>query len=247
MFTRSLALGAVVCLPLALNAQAEGWGGYYIGLNAGQGSSETDTTRTIAPNTYFAGTSITALEAASKMSLEEDSIVGGAQIGVNWPLSKAFILGLEVDAEGFGNDVSESKTVTYPCCGPATFTTTNSLEQTWIATARLRVGLAFDWFMIYGTGGFAASDMKFTQTFADTFSPIATQTLENSDIRTGSSYGGGIELMMEGGMSLKVEYLRLDLGEIETSGPIANASTTSNGVAEVEDDLIRVGFNFRMD
>lgn len=249
MFRRSLALGAVALLSLGFSAaNAAGWGGYYIGLSAGEGSSETDTARTISNNTYFAASSITALESASAMALEEETFVGGAQIGVNWPMGAHFFAGVELDAAGFGNDTSGSATVIYPCCGPATFTTTNSLEQTWLGTARLRFGLTTDWAMIYATGGYAGAEMKFTQTFSDTFGlGIPLQTIENSEFRSGYSYGGGIEIMIESGASIRVEYLYLDLGEITAVGPIATGTTTSNGRAEVTDQLMRVGINFQMD
>ena len=132
-------------------------------------------------------------------------------------------------------------------CNPAsTFTVTNSLEQTWLATARLRLGVGNDWFLAYATGGYAGADMTFTQTFADTFTPILTQVVENSEFRSGYSVGAGIEVMIESGASIKVEYLYLDLGDIQTNGPIGNATTISNGTAEVTDQMVRVGFNFQM-
>lgn len=249
MFVRSLALGAVAVLPLAFGANAEGtgsWGGYYIGLHAGQGSADVDTDRTITNNTYFGGANLIAVEDESVMTLEEDTFAGGAQIGVNWPAG-AFVFGFEVDASGFGNDASGASTLAYPGNPASTFTVTNSLEQTWLATARLRLGVGNDWFLAYATGGFAGADMKFTQTFADTFTPTPTQVVENSEFRSGYSYGGGIEVMIESGASIKVEYLYLDLGDIQTNGPIGNATTTSNGTAEVTDQLIRIGINFQMD
>jgi outer membrane immunogenic protein len=252
MFVRTAALCAAASLSLIVGAQAAGWSGYYIGLNAGQGRAETDTERSITGNSYFAATNLTAVEDASMMTLDEDTFLGGAQIGVNWPLGESFVLGFEVDADGFGNDTSKAATVVYPLSGPSTFTVTNSLEQTWVATARLRLGVTTDWFMAFVTGGYAGSDMKFTQTFADTFTPFATQTIENAEFRSGFSYGGGFEVMIESGASIKVEYLYLDLGEITAVGPIADGgialgTTTSNGKAEVTDQLIRVGINFQMD
>ena len=67
--------------------------------------------------------------------LDEETFAGGGQIGVNWP-SGSFVFGFEVDASGFGNDTSALSTLTYPTNAPDTFTVTNSLEQTWLATAR---------------------------------------------------------------------------------------------------------------
>lgn len=247
MFVRSLALGAAVLLSLGIGgAAAHSWGGYYIGLNAGGGRSDVDTGRTITGTGYFAVTSVPAIESASTMVLDEQTFTGGAHIGVNWPIGEAFILGLELDAAGFGNDTSGTATVIYPCCGPSTFTTTNSLEQTWLATGRVRVGFASSWGMVYATGGYAGADMKFTQTFSDTFSPIPLETIENSEFRSGYSVGGGIELMIESGASLRVEYLYLDLGEITANGSIAVPTRTSDGRADVTDQLVRAGINFQM-
>ncbi len=157
------------------------------------------------------------------------------------------MFGFEVDASGFGNDTSSSSTLAYPGNPASTFTVTNSLEQTWLATARLRLGVGNEWFLAYATGGYAGGDMKFTQTFADTLTPTPMQVIENSEFRSGYSVGGGIELMIESGASIKVEYLYLDLGDIQANGPIASGTTTSNGTAEVTDQMIRIGTNFQMD
>jgi outer membrane immunogenic protein len=252
MFMRSLALGAIAVLPLALVANADGegsgtasWGGYYIGLHAGQGSADVDTDRVITNNSYFAAVNQTAVEDESAMSLDEDTFTGGAQIGMNWPAG-AFVFGFEVDASGYGNDTSGSSTLDYPGNPGTSFTVTNSLEQTWLATARLRLGVGNDWFLAYATGGYAGGDISFTQTFSDTSTPFPTQVVENSEFRSGYSVGGGIEVMIESGASIKVEYLYLDLGDIQANGPIASGTTTSNGTAEVTDQMIRLGINFQM-
>ena len=248
MFRTSLALGAAVLLVFGASAaNASGWGGYYIGLHAGQGEAESTTSRDIVGTDYFAASSITAIESASAMLLDEETFTGGAQVGVNWPMfGDHFFIGAEIDASGFGNDTSVTSTVTYPCCGPSTFTVTNSVEQTWFATARLRMGLTVDFGMLYATGGFAGSQIKFTQTFSDTYTPIPLQVIENDEFRSGYAVGGGIEIMIESGCSLRAEYLYLDLGDIENSGAIAVPTDTSNGRAEMTDVLLRAGINFQM-
>ena len=116
MFVRSLALGALASLSLAWGAQASSWDGYYIGVMGIYGAAETDTTRTITGTSYFADTSITAIQNASAMSLSEEAFGGGGQFGLNVPIGEKFILGFEVDAAGFGNEMSGSSTVAYPCC-----------------------------------------------------------------------------------------------------------------------------------
>lgn len=249
MFVRSLALAAAASLLLALGVKADGqgWGGYYMGFNAGIGTGEIDTARTITNNFYFLPSSIPAVESASRMELEEETFAGGVQLGLNWPFGTHAMIGFEADVQGFGNDPTGTKTVTYPCCAPDTFTTTNTIEQAWFTTARVRLGFGGEWLMLYGTAGFAGADITLIQTFSDTDGPIPVQTLETSDFRTGYSMGGGAELMIEPGTSLKFEYLLLDLGDITTVGPIALGTTTSNGRAEVRDRIIRVGLNFQID
>lgn len=247
MFVRSLALAATASLSLAPGAHATGWGGYYMGVNAGLGTGKTETERTISANTYFAASSIPALEGASDMELEEKTFAGGVQFGMNWPFGEHAMIGFEVDVQGFGNDTMGTATVTYPCCAPATFTTTNTIEQAWFTSARMRLGFGGEWFMVYATGGFAGADITLIQTFSDTSAPIAVQSLETSDFRTGYAMGGGAEVMIEPGTSIKFEYLLLDLGDITAVGPIATGTTTSNGRAEVRDKVVRIGVNFQID
>jgi outer membrane immunogenic protein len=247
MFVRSLALGAMAALSLVTVANAEGWTGYYVGVNAGQGWSESEAERTIGGTGYFASTSIAAIQDASAMTLEEETFTGGAQFGVNVPVAEGVLIGFEVDAQGVGNEGLGTATVTYPCCGPSTFTTTNSVEQTWFGTARARVGFATERFMIFATGGYAGGQTKLTQTFSDTFSPIATEAVSHSEFLSGYSLGFGIEFMIESGASVKFEYLHIDLGEIDAAGTIAVATRTSDGRADVTDRYLRLGVNFQMD
>lgn len=251
MFVRSLALGAIVALSVTAAANAEGWTGYYVGVNAGQGWSESEAERTIGGTGYFASTSVTAIQDASAMTLEEETFTGGAQFGVNVPVAEGVLIGFEVDAQGVGNEGLGTATVTYPCCGPSEFTTTNSVEQTWFGTARARIGFATERFMIFATGGYAGAQTKLTQTFSDNYpfapGPIAPQTIEHSAFLSGYSLGFGIELMIESGASVKFEYLHVDLGDIDAAGTIAVPTHTSDGRANVTDRYLRVGFNFQTD
>jgi outer membrane immunogenic protein len=111
----------------------------------------------------------------------------------------------------------------------------------------LRLALPTERALFYATGGFAGGDVKFTQTFSDTFSPIALQSIEGSEFLSGWSAGGGIELLIESGASIRVEYLYVDLGDIEATGPIGTGTTTSNGRAAVTNQLVRAGINFALD
>lgn len=247
MLRQALVVGALaVGASVSIASAQEGWSGYYIGVHAGYLGSTGDTTRILTNGgAYFTGTSITALQDASVMDLDNGSYGGGASFGMNWDID-GFVMGFEVDADGVGSEMSESATVVYPCCGPREFTTSNSIEQTWFGTARARIGIGGGKALAYVTGGLAIADTKLSQTFSDTITPIATQTISSSEIMTGWTAGAGLEVGIESGTSLKFEYLYLDLGEIEAAGPIAIGGVTSSGRADVVDHVIRAGLNFSL-
>jgi len=72
-----------------------------------------------------------------------------------------------------------------------------------IGTIRGRIGLPLQWFMPYFTAGYAFSDFS----------------------TSGLAIGGGAEFRLTPTLSLKAEYLRVDLGE--------------------EDNMVRLGLNWR--
>ena len=239
-----LFVAAVVSISSRGAANASDWDGFYVGFNLGKAYMEADATRTISNNTYFAASSITALQAASAQNLDDNNFAGGAQAGYNWPFAEQFTFGAEIEATDLKTVDMSSATVVYPCCGPDTFTTTNRVEQRWMTTARLRLGFTTEWGMIYATGGYAGSDVTFTQSFSDTFFPIPLQTIKKSEFLSGYALGGGFEAAVLERTSVKLEYLYADLGDITATGPIGTGTTTSNGQADVSTHLIRAGVNF---
>jgi outer membrane immunogenic protein len=181
------------------------WTGFYIGANIG----------------YSAGRS----NINGFGSTDLNGVVGGGQIGYNWqgPASP-FVFGVEIDAQGTGQDASAT-------IGTATLT--ESLP--WFATFRGRVGYAFaPMFMIYATGGAAVVDHKFNLAVTG----VGTATSE--DTRLGWTAGAGIEGAFARNWSWKVEYLHLDTGTFNT-----NALGVLPISLRVTDDIGRFGINYR--
>ena len=80
-------------------------------------------------------------------------------------------------------------------------------KNNWLGTARGRVGYAWDRFMPYFTGGMAFGDIEARRTgFAGV-----------SDTNVGWTVGAGIEGVIAGNWTAKLEYLYVDLGSVSCS------------------------------
>jgi outer membrane immunogenic protein len=179
------------------------WTGFYIGANIGYSSGHTD----------FGGLA----------TLDPKGVVGGGQIGYNWQeMGSPWVFGVEFDGQGTGQDDSVAG---------GGVTATDSLP--WFATFRGRIGYSVTpMVMIYGTGGAAVVDHKFT---ASGFGA----TLSSEDTRFGWTAGAGIEGAISHNWSWKAEYLHLDTG---------NFNSNLLGVVPVRlhltDEIGRVGINY---
>jgi outer membrane immunogenic protein len=193
--------------PVYAPAQAPppyNWSGIYLGVNGGYG---------------FAAATVSV----AGFSATEDlgGFVGGGQFGANYQFGPA-VIGIEADFDG--------STQSYTVSGGAV-TTTDKIP--WLGTARVRIGGAFDRFLVYTTGGLGYGD--FSSTVA-----APGGSLTGSQSRLTWALGGGVEVGVTGGLSARVEYLYLDTGSIPL-GSIAGFPVTG----QVQDSLIRAGLNYR--
>lgn len=184
---------AVAGLALASGANAQEWNGPEVGLQGG----------------YVWGNStgnITGTGIASKpYSAHPDGELGGGHAGYNWQFGQ-FVVGLEGDAE-YANDFVHK---TLP--GGGLLKTGMDFD----ASARGKVGLAFNRFLVYGTGGAAFGDVN-------TAYNIPGAGASKSDIRIGWTAGGGLGYAITPNWSTGVEYRYTDLGH-------DNATWTAGGV-----------------
>jgi outer membrane immunogenic protein len=148
-------------------------------------------------------------------------MVGGT-VGYNWQFG-TWVLGIEGDIDWA--DIKGSKG-TALCPGGC------STENTWLGTARGRLGYAFDRWMPYITGGAAFGDL----TANNPGFPGASNT------QVGWAAGAGVEFAIAGNWTAKVEYLHYDLGSF-------NCGVSCNGFAsdnvKFNADAVRGGINFR--
>ena len=147
-------------------------------------------------------------------------LVGGT-IGYNLQTGN-WVWGIEGDF-----DASWIKGTETVICGTPGCETSNP----WLATARARIGYAWDRWMPYFTGGAAFANIKMTP-------PGGTSETE---MKIGWTAGLGVEYAFLGAWSAKFEYLYADLGtascETPTCAPAVDVAFKTN--------LVRVGLNYR--
>lgn len=147
-------------------------------------------------------------------------LIGGT-IGYNWQFGQA-VVGIEGDIGWSG--IRGSTTV---LC-PAGCETRNH----WLATARGRVGYSFDRFLPYLTAGLAFGDINAT-----------TPGFPGGSITTaGWTVGGGLEFGIVPNVSVKAEYLYVDLSNFNCG---FNCGLAANGDVSFYANIFRAGLNVR--
>jgi outer membrane immunogenic protein len=138
-------------------------------------------------------------------------LIGGT-VGYNWQFGQA-VIGAEGDIDWSGI----KGTTTVLCPGGC------ETRNKWLATVRGRLGLAFDRFLPYVTGGLAFGDINATLPF------LPGGSISNA----GWTVGAGVEVGLVSNVSLKAEYLYVDLGNFNCGlncglAPGSNVSFTTN-------------------
>jgi outer membrane immunogenic protein len=151
-----------------------------------------------------------------------DGALGGFQIGYNKQLGSV-VIGVEGDVQAAGIDGSTG----LPGGGAST---DSSLD--WVSTARGRIGYAFDKTLVYATAGAAVAGLD---------NEVSTPTGASHDDQTawGLAVGGGVERALTDKLTLKAEYLYLDLDKEPVDAGPPDQSTEWDG------HVMRLGANFK--
>jgi outer membrane immunogenic protein len=150
---------------------------------------------------------------------------GGGMVGVtagyNWQgMGSPWVFGLEGDVDW--TNVKDST-----ACGAFSCETKN----TWFGTARGRVGYAWDRWLPYVTGGAAFGDVKAGRTgFAG-----------SKDTNVGWTIGVGVEGVIAGNWTAKLEYLYADIGDTTCSAAACGTATN----VDLQMNIVRAGVNYR--
>jgi outer membrane immunogenic protein len=274
---------------------APGWQGFYFGVSAG-GISWSEPRLKTAPSAEVFGLfgPLTSSELSSLSSTLRSSKGGmfGGQIGFNHLVGR-YLLGGEADlslASTLGRSEFVKTLTTEFCAGtpfhvcvpaPFSYRVKTEHEVPWVATARGRFGyLATERLLVYGTAGLALGSVRakvdaIVRPAAGLLpEDIVGRYVHNrSSTRIGAALGGGLEYAFSNRISLKAEYLYVNLGSRSASRELerdaddiipvpgsapATAAQAGDGIAPpflpgasvtMRDNskfhAIRIGINFR--
>ena len=221
------------------------WTGFYVGGNVGYGWGNGDLTyNESAFGSFGLPTSISG-------SHNLDGVIGGLQAGYNWQFDNRWVAGLETDFQWSGQKVSSTFSNNYTINTEGGNISGNlSSKLLWFGTVRGRLGvLATPAILVYATGGLAYGRVEASGSISDTFlgSTAASWNFNSSTTKTGWTVGGGVEGAIPNTRewTWKVEYLYIDLGNINGSGYDTDFGGPYNWTAKFTDNIIRAGVNYR--
>lgn len=196
------------------------WSGFYLGLNAGYGWSQSGGVSMgfLDPGATFFGPCLAAGSCPAGLSYDRNGFVGGAQAGYNWQVDQ-FVFGVEADIDYSDMDGTGALATAVAPFANGWFRSRSEIQ--WLGTLRGRAGLAIDRALIYGTGGLAYGGVK------DSFQwgyPTLGQVYQGraSNTEWGWTAGAGFEYAWTDNFILGAEVLYFDLGSTTVPGiPIA--------------------------
>ena len=222
------------------------WGGSYVGLNVGGSFGRVrDTANDGIPPLLF-----------SSMSSKLNGVIGGGQVGYNWH-SGNWLLGLETDIQGSSERGTATTNIPASCgfgCTLAgtlapSITLSDQEKLVWFGTVRARAGiLAAPTWLLYATGGLAYGGIHSNEIVTTVF-PVpagfagigATTAAANfNTTKAGYAAGGGVEGVVSGDWTVKLEYLFMDFGTFTNNIAPIPLST------HVTDNIVRIGLNYHL-
>jgi outer membrane immunogenic protein len=261
--------GSTIFAVVSAQAQSvqRNWSGTYIGINGGIGWNNQSTN---VSGSSQAGSALVNIIfdtiASSKTSQNQkqdaNGLLGGAQLGHNWQFG-ALVLGVETDLQYASVGGDASTLGIFPGLADG-FRYTGDQDLKWFGTMRARVGWAYDKVLLFGTGGLAYGRTDANAHITDTLaigntgfggSPPITCVASavclagsNSQTAMGWTAGFGFEFALSQAVTLKTEYLRVDLGDQNVKLTTLSPSSGGGFVTTKFDnafDLVRAGLNVR--
>jgi outer membrane immunogenic protein len=267
VFAADMAVKAPPLPPLA--APGYSWTGFYIGGNAGYGWK--DPAVNLIPND-FAAQVVTCLTPADgcppPVSFNIHGALGGVQAGYNYQVTQNWLIGFETDFDW--SNIRGTGTSNFILGGfPSSWQASESVK--WFGTIRARVGyVLISKLLLFATGGFAYGRVDENAAINSTVSGAAaggngfectnvggagaTNCFVGNSSRTATGFavGGGGEYALGNNVSLKVEYLYVNLGHADhvnvvaqVPAPLTAPASFTAAYSALDFSVVRGGLNWR--
>jgi len=240
VMTKNIVFGAVAALVFGTGAAAAAdlpmkapppivaiydWTGFYIGV-AGGGS--------LGQSTHI--DAATGLGDTLGYNVK-GGLVGGT-LGYNWQVS-SLVFGFEGDISWvgeYGSHFDDGLANINAPNGP--FAIQSFTKETWLATARGRVGYAVNNLLFYGTGGYAGAGVEAGIKDSNINVLLASAT----STRSGWTAGGGLEWGFAPNWSAKFEWLYMKFNSAAFNTVLGEGPRSS---VPLDDNVVRAGINYR--
>jgi outer membrane immunogenic protein len=221
------------------------WTGFYIGIDGGFGGGVVDAdTIFVQPPIIVAGVTVLPGSVSTlHTSNRTGGFIAGGQVGYNYQFPNNIVVGLESD--GQWANVEESEHEIAASTTPTLRFTDLRIGLDWFGTTRLRLGYALGRFLPYLTGGVAYGGVTASGSQL-VFGAPGTAFGSASRTNAGWTAGAGAEYAITDNISLKAEYLFVDLpsvggSEVGFAPPVVGAFTTGR----LGTNIVRAGLNWR--
>ncbi len=243
---RRLLFALYASAALAVPAMAEdsfNWSGLYAGINAGYGGGQFRIpmagTFNAPPNTY---------NLDGELSIDGNGFVGGGQAGYNYVFPTGWLIGFEADIQG--TTINPNLSAAGPLGSVGTYNLSFGTSVDFLGTARTRFGYVMpeNNLLLYGTAGLAYAGVNVDAVLhAQSATDHADATLHRFSTDLGWTAGAGVEYPVTDKLSLRAEYLYVDLGRKTVfNWQVQAPSLTGSGAMNIETTahIGRVALNY---
>ena len=215
-----------------------GWTGLYLGANIGFGGD-----RFVYP--FDAAAVGGGAAFGGIVSITSEGVLGGGKVGYNWEFPNNFLLGFETDFDGAAIRGKATANAGGTIGGPFEAAAQVGSRINYIGTVRARVGYAWDRFLVYGTGGLAYGQVN---SLAVGAGGGGGQILASQNSgRIGWTAGGGFEYAITKTLTVKTEYLYVNLGTPTAFNQTILGIVGVNIGEKTTANIVRAGLNYKFD
>jgi outer membrane immunogenic protein len=202
------------------------WSGFYVGANAGYGWARDEHADMFPGGGFWTQNGNVP---GGVQTIKPEGAVFGGQVGYNWQVAN-WVFGLEGQF-----NATNIKRTDISIFFPDTDRLSANVDQ--YGTATGRVGYAFNNWLPYVKGGYAAAHLKTTNFDVGPFSGDHTDL---SSWRNGFVVGAGLEYAFAGNWIIGIEYDYMDFGSKTQVGTLVRNSTIVGRFPDTFRDDLRI-------